>query len=80
MIAKIFLQFLYFAFLLSFGPLFASYSPELLPCTESDPDAFIQHVVNVITGEYSEAATDLSITAPSPLLLQRFYSNREDNK
>lgn len=78
--AKVFLRFFYFIFFLSFlsfGPLFASYSPKLLTCTESDPDAFVQHVVNVITGEYSEAAEDLSITAPSSLILQRFYSNRD---
>ncbi|MES2198700.1 MAG: RHS repeat-associated core domain-containing protein [Chlamydiota bacterium] len=80
MLAKVFLRFPYRIFLLlflSFSPILASYSPALLPCTESDPDAFIQHVVNVITGEYFEAAEDLSITAPSPLILQRFYSNRD---
>lgn len=80
MIVKAFLRFSRLVFFVSFlflGPLFASYSPALLPCTDSDPDAFIQHVVNVITGEYSEAATDISITAPSPLILQRFYSNRD---
>lgn len=73
-------QFLCFSLLslfLSCFPLLASYSPSLLICTESDPDAFIQDVVNVINGEYSESVIDLSITAPSPLLLQRFYTNRD---
>lgn len=45
-----------------------------LVSTESDPDAFIQECVNVINGDYCETATDLIITGPDPLVLQRFYS------
>ncbi len=48
-----------------------------LVSTESDPDAFIHNCVNVITGDYCEAATDLLITGPDSLILQRFYSNRD---
>jgi hypothetical protein len=39
-----------------------------LVSTESDPDAFIQNSVNVINGDYCEAATDLVITGPDPLI------------
>jgi len=45
--------------------------------TESDPDAFIQNSVNVINGDYCEAATDLVITGPDALILQRFYSTKD---
>jgi hypothetical protein len=44
--------------------------------TESDPDAFIQNSVNVINGDYCESATDLVITGPDSLILQRFYSTK----
>lgn len=44
--------------------------------TESDPDAFIQDAVNVINGDYCEAATDLVIAGPDALLLQRFYNSK----
>lgn len=43
--------------------------------TESDPDAFIEHCVNVINGSYCEAATDLSIAGPDALIVQRFYDS-----
>lgn len=45
--------------------------------TESDPDAFIQNSVNVINGDYCESATDLVITGPDALVLQRFYSTKD---
>lgn len=45
--------------------------------TESDPDAFIQQCVNVINGDYCESDTDLVITGPDALVLQRFYSTRD---
>lgn len=45
--------------------------------TESDPEAFIQESVNVINGDYCEATTDLLITGPDALLLQRFYSTKD---
>lgn len=45
--------------------------------TESDPDAFIQNSVNVITGDYCESATDMAIQGPDTLLLQRFYSTKD---
>ncbi|MBS0622015.1 MAG: DUF687 family protein [Verrucomicrobia bacterium] len=45
-----------------------------LVSTESDPDAFVQNSVNVINGDYCESATDLVITGPDALVLQRFYS------
>lgn len=48
---------------------------QLVP-TESDPDAFIQNSVNVINGDYCESATDLVITGPDVLILQRFYSTK----
>lgn len=48
-----------------------------LVSTESDPDAFIQNSVNVITGDYCESATDLVITGPDALVLQRFYSTKD---
>jgi RHS repeat-associated protein len=48
-----------------------------LASTESDPDAFIQNSVNVINGDYCESATDLVITGPDALVLQRFYSTKD---
>ncbi len=45
--------------------------------TESDPDAFIQNSVNVINGDYCESDTDLVITGPDALVLQRFYSTKD---
>lgn len=45
--------------------------------TESDPDAFIQKSVNVINGDYCEVSTDLVITGPDNLVLQRFYSTKD---
>jgi len=48
-----------------------------LVSTESDPDAFIQNSVNVINGDYCESATDLVITGPDALVLQRFYSTKD---
>jgi len=45
--------------------------------TESDPDAFIHNSVNVINGDYCESATDLVITGPDALVLQRFYSTKD---
>ena len=52
-----------------------SANPISLIPTESDPDAFIQASVNVINGNYCEVTTDLLITGPDALLLQRFYTN-----
>lgn len=49
--------------------------PLPLISTESDPDAFIEGYVNVINGNYCESTTDLLITGPDPLILQRFYSS-----
>lgn len=46
----------------------------LLPSTESDPDAFIDHCAHVITGDYCETVMDLSIAGPDPLVLQRYYN------
>lgn len=48
-----------------------------LVSTESDPDAFIQNSVNVINGNYCESATDLVITGPDALVLQRSYSTKD---
>jgi hypothetical protein len=42
-----------------------------LVSTESDTDAFIQDCVNVINGDYCECATDLMITGPDTLILQK---------
>ncbi len=55
--------------------LFSNSSP--LISTESDPDAFIQNSVNVINGDYCESTTDLVITGPDALILQRFYSTKD---
>lgn len=54
-----------------------SASQTQLVSTESDPDAFIQNSVNVINGDYCEATTDLVITGPDALVLQRFYSTKD---
>ncbi|WP_042282548.1 RHS repeat-associated core domain-containing protein [Candidatus Protochlamydia sp. R18] len=48
-----------------------------LVSTESDPNAFIQNSVNVINGDYCESATDLVITGPDVLVVQRFYSTKD---
>src|SRR5271155_5515023 len=63
------------ALCLSFSSLSASQLQ--LVSTESDPDAFIQNSVNVINGDYCESATDLAITGPDALVLQRFYSTKD---
>lgn len=55
----------------------ASASQLQLVSTESDPDAFILNSVNVINGDYCESSTDLVITGPDALLLQRFYSTKD---
>ena len=47
----------------------------LLPSTEADLDAFIDHRVNIINGDYCEVVTDLSIKGPDDLILQRYYNN-----
>ena len=62
-------------FSLLYLPILSAASPFQLVSTESDPDAFIQNSVNVINGNYCEAATDFLITGPDALLLQRFYTN-----
>jgi hypothetical protein len=46
----------------------------LLPSTESDPDAFIDHAANVINGDYCETALDLEVAGPDALVLQRYYN------
>jgi YD repeat-containing protein len=48
---------------------------KLLPSTEADLDAFIDHRVNVINGDYCEVVTDLAIKGPDDLILQRYYNN-----
>lgn len=48
----------------------------LLPSTESDPDAFIDHSTNVINGDYCESVTDLAISGPDALILQRYYNTK----
>ncbi len=54
-----------------------SAGPLQLVSTESDPDAFIQNSVNVLNGDDCESATDLVITGPDALMLQRFYSTKD---
>lgn len=51
-----------------------NYSAAMLPSTSGDPDSFIGHCVNVINGDYCEAATDAVIKGPDSLDLQRFYN------
>lgn len=72
------LNFLLVLFVCSTSPLVAANSmqPALLLTTESDPDAYIQNCCNVINGEYCESATDLIVTGPDALILQRFYTNK----
>src|SRR5262249_21579660 len=68
---------LIFAFLLflSFGSLHADQmSAVMLPSTEADPDAFIDHCVNVINGDYCESMLDLEIAGPDMLTFQRYYN------
>ena len=45
-----------------------------------DPDVLIEGTVHAITGEYLESATDLIVTAPDPLLIQRHYSSGTGTK
>ncbi len=52
-------------------------SAVMLPSTEADPDAFIDHCVNVINGDYCETALDLAIAGPDPLILQRYYNAKD---
>ncbi len=51
------------------------FGAKLLSSTESDPDCFIDHKVNVINGDYCEVVTDLIIKGPDNLIMQRFFSN-----
>lgn len=68
-IVSVFLTFL------SLGSLYADQiSAAMLPSTEADPDAFIDHCVNVINGDYCESALDLEIAGPDALTLQRYYN------
>jgi RHS repeat-associated protein len=43
---------------------------------ESDPDAWIQDCVSVINGAYRDSTTDLCITGPDALILQRLYNTK----
>ena len=47
-----------------------------LVSTESDPDSFINHYYNAINGDYCETSTDLIISGPDSLILQRYYTNK----
>ncbi|MBA3958055.1 MAG: DUF687 family protein [Parachlamydiaceae bacterium] len=67
--------FLFFIFCSYFSTLSADQLQ--LVTTESDPDAFIQNSVNVLNGDYCESVTDLMITGPDALMLQRFYSSKD---
>lgn len=64
-----------FALCLCIPTVLASAVP--LVSTESDPESFIEHCVNVMSGEYCEAATDLVIAGPDALVLQRFFSTHD---
>lgn len=48
---------------------------QLLSSTEGDPEAIIDHKVNVINGDYCEVVTDLVITGPDDLVMQRYFSS-----
>lgn len=70
-------KFLHLIFLLSlYSALNAANSAAMLTSTEGDPDGFIENCVNVINGDYCEAVTDLIITGPDALFLQRFYNSK----
>lgn len=65
----------FFLIFLSLGSLYAdSMSAMMLPSTEADPDAFIDHCVNIINGDCCECALDLDVAGPDTLLLQRNYN------
>lgn len=70
----LFLRYCFLLFALSVYTSALFSNPLPLISTESDPDAFVQNSVNVINGDYCESATDLVITGPDALVLQRFYS------
>ncbi len=53
-----------------------SIAAALLSSTESDPDAFIDHCVNVITGDYCETTLDIEVAGPNPLILQRYFNTK----
>lgn len=59
-----------------FKNLEAYHSPALLTSTEADPDSFIENCVNVLTGDYCESNTDLSVYGPDFLILQRYYNTK----
>ena len=43
---------------------------------EGDPASLVQNV-NTIHGDYTEVEIDLTVPAPDPLILSRFYSSRD---
>ncbi len=43
---------------------------------EGDPESLVENV-SVIHGDYTETAVDLTVDAPDPLVLSRFYSSRD---
>ncbi len=55
--------------------LYARQSSANLSSTEGDPDGIIANCVNVITGDYCEAAQDLIIKGPDLLTLDRFFNS-----
>lgn len=50
-----------------------TFSLPLLGSTASDPDTIIERCVNVINGDFCETVTDLIVSGPDPLILQRFH-------
>lgn len=52
-----------------------SLGAHLLSSTEADPEAIIDHKVNIINGDYCEVVTDLVIKGPDDLIMQRYFSN-----
>lgn len=67
--------FLFVTIFSGFKNLEADYSAALITSTEADPDSFIDNCVNILTGDYCESNTDLSIVGPDPLVLQRYYNS-----
>jgi hypothetical protein len=77
MMKKFFCVFVAFFLSVSWGLQAAppSLGAQLLSSTDADPEAIIDHRVNVINGDYCEVMTDLVIKGPDDLVLQRYFSN-----
>lgn len=71
---------LFFSFLFSMFVNFYLHSEDEKPKSSQNPldCPYIYASVNVISGEYCEAQTDLTLEGPHPLTLKRFYNSLGD--